>query len=213
MLQENGTSCCWWWRWWLWFCTCWCWCWRCYSLRSFCGWLWWRRTLQKGSKTHKRLKERLLIGWNRTSCAHFRGSLLFQATYNIKKHRKKQQQLIQLVSVGCGRLAGGKGLEIDWRDLAERNANCGGVTRVETLIDNNAAAVYRWVGFDLSIISWSLCYAGDREFSALLFKLTEQVWRSFRSSLMLVASVCLTSDLLSNSRSLGTRMSARAGGC
>ena len=32
--------------------------------------------------THKRLKERLLIGRNRTKRAHFRGKPLFQATYN-----------------------------------------------------------------------------------------------------------------------------------
>ena len=35
-------------------------------------------------KTHKRLKERFLIGQNRTKHVNFRGSLLFQATNNIK---------------------------------------------------------------------------------------------------------------------------------
>ena len=36
------------------------------------------------SKTHKRLNEHFLIGGNRTKHAHFWGSPLFQATYNIK---------------------------------------------------------------------------------------------------------------------------------
>ena len=39
---------------------------------------------EKRSKTHKRLKEHFLHGWNRTKRANFRGSPLFQATYNIK---------------------------------------------------------------------------------------------------------------------------------
>ena len=50
----------------------------------YCGmksWLWRK---QKDSKTHKRLQERFLIGRKRTKSAHFRGSPLFQATYNIK---------------------------------------------------------------------------------------------------------------------------------
>ena len=46
---------------------------------------------EKGSKTHKRLKEHFLIGRNRTKCAHFWGSPLFQATYNTEK------QTIQLI--------------------------------------------------------------------------------------------------------------------
>ena len=33
-------------------------------------------------KTHKRLKECFLIRWNRTKCANFPGSPLFQARYN-----------------------------------------------------------------------------------------------------------------------------------
>ena len=41
------------------------------------------------SKTHKRLKEHFLMGQNRTQRANFRGSPLFQATYNIKTRRKK----------------------------------------------------------------------------------------------------------------------------
>ena len=44
--------------------------------------------LKKRSKTHKRLKERFLIGRNRTKCANFRGSPLFQATYNIKTEKQ-----------------------------------------------------------------------------------------------------------------------------
>ena len=45
------------------------------------------------SKTHKRLKEHFLIGRNKTKSANFRGSPLFQATYNIKT----EKQLIQLI--------------------------------------------------------------------------------------------------------------------
>ena len=61
------------------------------------------------SKTHERLKERLLIERNRTKRAHFRGSPLFQATYDIKTEEKKTMNSTDLVSVGCGRLAEGKG--------------------------------------------------------------------------------------------------------
>ena len=56
------------------------------------------------SKTHKRLKEHFLIGRNMTKCAHFRGSPLFQATYNIKTE-KQTINSTYLVSVRCGRLA------------------------------------------------------------------------------------------------------------
>ena len=45
------------------------------------------------SKTHKRLKTHFLIGRNRTKCANFLGSPLFQAMYNIKT----EKQLIQLI--------------------------------------------------------------------------------------------------------------------
>ena len=41
--------------------------------------------LKKRSKTQKRLKERLLIGRNRTKRANFRGNSLFQATHNTTK--------------------------------------------------------------------------------------------------------------------------------
>ena len=40
--------------------------------------------LKKRSKTHKRLKERFLVGPNRTKRANFRGSPLYHAMYNIK---------------------------------------------------------------------------------------------------------------------------------
>ena len=56
---------------------------------------------KKRSKTHKRLKERFLIGRNMTKRANFRGSPLFQATYNINvqhKHRKTNNST-SLVSV------------------------------------------------------------------------------------------------------------------
>ena len=45
------------------------------------------------SQTYKRLKEHLLIGWNRTKHTHFQGSPLFQAMYNIKT----EKQFIQLI--------------------------------------------------------------------------------------------------------------------
>ena len=66
--------------------------------------------LKKRFKTLKILKERFFIGRNRTKRAHFRGSPLFQATYN----RKTEKQTINttcLESVGYGKLAEGKGHE------------------------------------------------------------------------------------------------------
>ena len=62
------------------------------------------------SKTHKRLNERFFIGQNRTKHATFWGSPLFQASYNIKTE-KQTINSTYLVSVGCGRLAEGKGHE------------------------------------------------------------------------------------------------------
>ena len=55
---------------------------------------------------------RFLIGRNRTKRAKFRGSPLFQATYNIKTE-KQTINSTYLVSVGCGRLAEGKGHKTD----------------------------------------------------------------------------------------------------
>ena len=43
---------------------------------------------EKRSRTHKRLKECFLIGWNRRKHANFQGSPLFQAMYNIKTEKK-----------------------------------------------------------------------------------------------------------------------------
>ena len=60
-------------------------------------------------KTYKRLKERFLIGRNRTKRASFGGSPLFQATYNVKTFFFKTINSTYLVSVGCGRLAEGIG--------------------------------------------------------------------------------------------------------
>ena len=71
----------------------------------------------KRSKTHKMWKERFLIRRNRTKRATFRGSPVFQATYNNNNKTEKQTiNSTYLVSVGCGRLAEGKGHETDWRD-------------------------------------------------------------------------------------------------
>ena len=61
---------------------------------------------------------------NRTKRANFRGSHLFQATYKTTNKQPKQQQQQKnpekhtisptyLVSVGCGKLAEGKGHETD----------------------------------------------------------------------------------------------------
>ena len=63
-----------------------------------------------GSKTHKRLKERLLIGRNRTQRAHFRESPIFQTTYDIKTEEEKTINSIYLMS-DVRRLAEGKGQE------------------------------------------------------------------------------------------------------
>ena len=60
------------------------------------------------SRTHKRLKERFLIGRNRTKCSNFRRSSLFEATYNIQTEEKQTIASTYLVSVGCGRLAEAK---------------------------------------------------------------------------------------------------------
>ena len=56
-----------------------------------------------------------LSGRNRTKRANFRGSPLFQAKYNIKNRRKKEQQLIQLIlcQLDARGLAEGKGHETD----------------------------------------------------------------------------------------------------
>ena len=64
------------------------------------------------SKTHRRLKEHFLTGRNRTKRANFRGSPLFQATYSINTG-KQTINSTYLVSVGRGRLAGGKGTRLD----------------------------------------------------------------------------------------------------
>ena len=48
---------------------------------------WWGN----GSKTHERLKERFLIRRNGTKRANFRGSPLFQATYNKNNNNKNRK--------------------------------------------------------------------------------------------------------------------------
>ena len=55
-----------------------------FSLAIF---LWFFNHYLVRSQTHKRLKERFLIGRNRTERAQFRGSPLFQATYNRKTNK------------------------------------------------------------------------------------------------------------------------------
>ena len=49
--------------------------------------------LKKRSKTHKRLKERFLLRRNRTKRANFRGSPLFQASYNNKNKQTEKQTI------------------------------------------------------------------------------------------------------------------------
>ena len=70
-----------------------------------------RSEKKERSETHKRLKQRFLLGRNRTKHAHFRGSPLLQATYNRKKQQQRiNKQLIQriLCQLDVRRLAEGK---------------------------------------------------------------------------------------------------------
>ena len=69
---------------------------------------------KKKSKIDKRLKQSFLFRRNRTKRANFRGSPLFQSTYN-NKTEKQTISSTYLVSVGCGRLAEGKGHGTDWQ--------------------------------------------------------------------------------------------------
>ena len=66
-----------------------------------------------GIQNTQEIKERHLIGRNRTKPAYFRGSPLFQATYNIKTEKTTTVNSTYLVSFGCGRLAEGKWHETD----------------------------------------------------------------------------------------------------
>ena len=72
------------------------------------------RPHQPGLKTHKRFKERLLIGRNRTKRVNFRGSPLFQAMYNIEKQTTDSTYL---VSNRCWE-AGGRKRERDWLETS-----------------------------------------------------------------------------------------------
>ena len=47
------------------------------------------------TQTHKRLKERFLVGRNRTKRAHFRGTPFFKL--RTAQNQKNQQQLNQLI--------------------------------------------------------------------------------------------------------------------
>ena len=58
-------------------------------------------------QTHKRLKERFLIGRNRAKRASYRGSPLFQATYNLHTEKHKTINSTYRVSIRCGKLAEG----------------------------------------------------------------------------------------------------------
>ena len=60
-----------------------------------------RSAKEKNPKTHKRLKERFLIGRNTTKFAKFRGSPRFQATYNIKNRRRRKKKKAYYFSFFC----------------------------------------------------------------------------------------------------------------
>ena len=52
-----------------------------------------KKKKKKKKKKHTRdSRERFLIGQNRTKCAHFQGSPLLQAKYNIPPQKKQQQK-------------------------------------------------------------------------------------------------------------------------
>ena len=70
--------------------------------------------IERRSKAHKRLKEHFLIGWNRTECANFEEVLFFKL--RTPKTEKQTINLAYLVSVGCWRLAEGKGHETQIHD-------------------------------------------------------------------------------------------------
>ena len=55
---------------------------------------------KKRSKTHKRLNGCFLTGRNRTNRANFRGSYLFEATYNIKIENQTIQPILCQLDVG-----------------------------------------------------------------------------------------------------------------
>ena len=59
---------------------------------------WTASVLKKRSNSHNRWKECFLTGRNRTKRANFRGSPLFQATYNVKTE-KQTNNLTYLASV------------------------------------------------------------------------------------------------------------------
>ena len=64
------------------------------------------------SKHTRDYRECFLIGQNRTKHAHFSGSPLFQATYNIKTDKQTINSL-SLCQLDAGRLAEGKVNETD----------------------------------------------------------------------------------------------------
>ena len=66
-------------------------------------------------KHTKDKRECFLIGQNKSKRTNFRGSPLFQATYNIKKE-KQTISWFSLCQLDARRLAEGKGHGTDWRD-------------------------------------------------------------------------------------------------
>ena len=57
--------------------------------------------LKKSSKTDKRLRERFLVGQNRTKCANFLGVPFFQAMYNIKTEKQSIHLADVSLMLGC----------------------------------------------------------------------------------------------------------------
>ena len=70
---------------------------------------------EKRSKTHKRLK-RKLFNWRK----HDKMCTFLRKSSFSSYIQQKNKQLIYLVSVGCGRLAEGKGHKTDWHDTEKR---------------------------------------------------------------------------------------------
>ena len=107
--------------------------------------------IEKKSKTHTRLEKRFLIGRSRRKHANFQESHCFQATYSIKKTEKQTINPTYLVSIGCGRLAEGKGHETDWRDQRKSSSDENSV-RVQYRM--RTYFFYKRLGHDTAYQEW-----------------------------------------------------------
>ena len=77
-----------------------------------------------GSPKHKRLKERFLLGRNRTKRAHFRGSPLFQSAYNIKQNKHLIQLILCQLDVGGWQMENGTRLTRAVSQSVSQSASC-----------------------------------------------------------------------------------------